>query len=914
MNRILVVIAIGTGLYLPFSAGAKGRSLEYITVQQQQQQKVSGKVTHQGKPVGGATVRLKELELFAMTDMDGAFLFPNVPAGSYTVQVQYTGMKPIEVKTTTADRPIQIALIENSIAIEDVQVVGQVSNVKGATSTYISRQAIEHLQATNLGELLQLLPGQRIGNPSFSNVNKPLIRQMGDVNADNVAAMGTAVIINGAQLSNNADLQAANTARGGLLSNFSNATGMGTDLRQLSADNVESVEVIRGIPSVEYGDLTSGILDVKTKAAVEPLQAKFRLNPTMRQAWLGQGFSTGKNGGALFVDVDYTHASDKQIQTSESYQRINTSLQYTHTVGRNKNLYTNTNLSFGGYFDNSRIDQDLIIQQELKRAENYDLRFSTNGRWNIDKRFARNINYVLSAQYGIQHGFQQGMTNGQISAVSSALENGTYEVPYLPSNYLAKLWIDGKPLNVQAKVSDNFYFSTGAVRHGIVVGGQYSLDKNFGVGKTFDPMAPPAALGNIATRPRSFTDIPAMQQLSFYLEDKVSANLFNRELSVVAGLRYDNVQPFADNSKYAFSPRINASYTLLDGLNIRGGYGHSAKAPGLIYLYPEHAYADIFSLNYYKENPAESLALMTTRVFSTENRELQIAKSKKAEVGLDYRFLKNKRVSLTYYTEHTKNGYSMFDQYNFATVPMYTVLSQEAGKKPELSPVVKDSLYVTDYKRPGNNVNITNRGFEFDVDFGRVEAIRTSFTVNGAYMYTKRMDNTPLVYARRVAGEAYNRLGVFENRGKAYEQFVSTIRAIHHVPELRLIVSLTAQTVWMDKNRYLNYTSRPYAVIPMVEGGAGNMVELTPAEIAAIPETSGIYLSIADNYYKEESWKPLWLFNMKLTKEFGKNYGFSFYVNNITNSQPLRSSTRYPDQYEKRNIPIFFGSELTFKF
>lgn len=349
MNRILVVIAIGTGLYLPFSAAAKGRSLEYITVQQQEQQKVSGKVIHQGKPVRGATVRLKELELFAMTDAEGTFVFPNVPVGNYTLQVQYTGMKPIEVKAITGAKPVEIALIENSIALEDIQVVGQVSNVKGATSTYISRQAIEHLQATNLGELLQLLPGQKkIGNPSFSGVNKPLIRQMGDVNGDNVAAMGTAVIINGAQLSNNADLQAANTARGGVLSNFSNSTGMGTDLRQLSADNVESVEVIRGIPSVEYGDLTSGILDVKTKAAVEPLQAKFRLNPTMRQAWLGQGFSTGKNGGALFVDVDYTHASDKQIQTSESYQRINTSLQYTHTVGRNKNLYTNTNLSFGG--------------------------------------------------------------------------------------------------------------------------------------------------------------------------------------------------------------------------------------------------------------------------------------------------------------------------------------------------------------------------------------------------------------------------------------------------------------------------------------------------------------------------------------------------------------------------------------
>lgn len=917
MNKVFLVLAISSGLCLSAPLASKAGITESIKPQGHFDRQLTGTVFQGKKPVAGATVRLKELDLIAVTDKDGKFVFAHIPAGSYTLAVQYTGMKPQELKVLSSQEQVRITLQENSIAIEDVQVVGQLSNVKGATSTYISRQAIEHMQATNLGELLQLLPGQSISNPSFSGVNKPSIRQYissGADAADNVAAMGTAIIINGAQLSNNADMQAVNTAKSGLLSSFSNATGMGTDLRQLSADNIESVEVIRGIPSVEYGDLTSGILDVKTKASVEPLQAKFRLNPTLRQAWLGQGFSIGKDAGALFVDVDYTHASDKQIQASEYYQRITTNLQYTNTFGANKNLYTNTNMSFGGYFDNSNIDPDLADQLAMKRAENYDFRFSTNGRWHVNKRFARNVNYLLSAQYGLQSGYQQSMTNGSVTALGTAMENGTNEVPYLPSNYLQRLWVKGKPLSIQAKLSDNFYFSTGGVRHGFVLGGQFNYDKNFGAGKYFDTDFPPMSNNNLGSRPRSFKDIPALQQLSLYIEDKITANLFNRELAIVAGLRYDNVQPFQADNKYAFSPRINASYTMLQGLKIRGGYGHSVKAPSLIYLYPEEAYVDIFSLNHYKENPAESLALMSTRVFSTANQELKMAKSKKSELGLDYRFSTNQRVSLTFYDERTKDGYSMYQYYNFASVPMYSVASQKPGEKPVLSPVVKDSLYVTSYNRPSNNVSVSNKGFEFDVDFGRVDAIRTSFTLTGAYAATKRMDNAPLVYARRVANEPYTRLGVYESRGKEFEQFISTIRAIHHVPELRLIVSLTAQTIWKDSNRYLNYSSRPYGVIHITEGGAGMVEALSPAEIAAIPETSGLYLSLEDGYYREESWKPLWLFNMKLTKEFGKNYGFSFYVNNVTNNRPLVRNSRYPDQYAKRNIPIFFGSELTLKF
>lgn len=898
------------------SSGLAAYKLNTFSVHVLQAREITGRVASENKSLPGATVKLVELELTTITDGQGQFKFAKLPEGHYTLRVQYAGMKTQEVKVKVGV-DVKIDLVPNTIAIEGVQILGERSNVKGSTSTRISRQAIEHLQATSIAEVLQLLPGQTITNPSFSQINTPMIRQIGsdpngslhDSESRSVASLGTSIVINGAQLSNNGNMQAVNTGTSGVLSSFSNSTGMGTDLRQLTADNVESIEVIRGIPSVEYGDITSGVINVKTKASVEPLKAKMRINPTLKQGWLGQGFAVGKEQGALFVDFDYTYAANNPIQTSESYQRFNTNFQYTNTMGSNKNLYTNTTLAFGGYYDDSKIDPDLVDSKTINQAEDYDLRFSTNGRWNLDKKFARNINYVLSTQIGFQNGFQQQYNTGSVTGVSSAMEDKTQEVDYLPSSYLQQIYIKGKPVNIQARVSDNFYFSTGAVHHAFVVGGNYSFEKNYGKGRFFADGVPPRTLDGIGFRSRAFKDIPALNQLAAFAEDRVTASLANRPLTVVAGIRYDVVQPFRSDVKSSFSPRINASYELAAGLTLRAGYGWSSKMPTLIYLYPDPVYVDIFSLNHYRENPSERMALITTRVFDARNENLKIATSKKTEIGVDY-----KKFSISYYTERVDNGYDMTQYYNFANIPIYTVASQNPGEKPVLSDVVTNSLRVVDYQLPTNNVRILNRGVDFDFDFGRISAIRTSFTLNGAYSYTKREGNSPYVYARQVASEAYDRLGVFEARGRDFTRFLTTLRAIHHIPAVRLLVSLSAQTIWVDRDRYLNYTDRPYGVIQITEGGAGKIQHLSEQEIAAIPTTSGIYLTIADGYQREESQRPLWLFNTKVTKEFGKNYGFSFYVNNITNNRPYRAGKRYPTMVERKNIPIFFGTELTFKF
>lgn len=918
---------------VPGSPNSKGALFVVATVPY-----LSGHITNAvtGKPVEAVTVSLVQLGLVSVTNVAGMYQFLRLPAGTYTLRVQGVNIVPVEKDFTIGGgdqstvagmnaanrRIIDIPVTENVLSLKEVQVVG-VESKSLSRSTLIGRAAIEHMQATNLGEVLQLLPGMVTENPSFSNVNKAMIRQFArqDKTGDDVNSLGTSVIINGAPLSNNANLQALGTATSGTLASFSTASGMGTDMRQLSADNVESVEVIRGIPSVEYGDLSSGAIIVKTKASKEPAQLKARLNPRLTQFWLGKGFGLGKNKGALFADIDFTKAYDKQTQANDAFERVTSSVQYTRSFGRTRPLHTNTTASFAMNLDESKVDPDYAIDQIVRRAQDYAFRFTTNGRWIVGKRLIRSLNYTLSASYSHQKGFQQEYFTRDVSPVSTAKENITMEVDYLASRYLNQVWIDGKPLNLFARVSDNFYARTGILTHSFLAGADWKMDANYGKGRTFDEKLPPRTVDNGGFRTRAFSDIPALHQMGFYAEDKISAKLNNRTLAVQLGIRYDKLQPFGADSKSVLAPRINASFEVLNNFFLRAGYGVAAKMPTLLYMYPDRAYFDMVSLNHYKDNPAERMALMTTRVFNTSNPALQIAKATKNELGFDWAFAPKKRLSVTVYYEDTKNGYEMSDNnlnnIQFTTIPKYKVESEQPGQKPILSPEVKDSLWVVRYSAPTNSRHLTNKGIEFDLDFGRIDKLRTSFVLNGAYMSVRSVSTDPYVLLQQVVGQPLTRLAVFgTDRGRLSERFSTTLRAIHNIPELGFVVTLAAQTIWMDKDKYLNYMRVPTGYIPLAAAGEqAQIIDFTKEQREAItPADRDLYLSLNDAYFRTESWKPLWLFNIKLTKEFARNMVFSFFANNVIQHQPLQASKRIPTDYEKRNIDLFFGTELSIKF
>ncbi|MBL1488578.1 hypothetical protein ELC62_29465, partial [Klebsiella pneumoniae] len=83
-----------------------------------------------------------------------------------------------------------------------------------------------------------------------------------------------------------------NGVRMGDNANFSAMAGIGT--RSISVENIESVEVITGVPSAEYGDLGSGMVRVTTKKGRTPWNIVFAVNPRTYEVSASKGFELGK--------------------------------------------------------------------------------------------------------------------------------------------------------------------------------------------------------------------------------------------------------------------------------------------------------------------------------------------------------------------------------------------------------------------------------------------------------------------------------------------------------------------------------------------------------------------------------------------------------------------------------------------
>ena len=51
---------------------------------------------------------------------------------------------------------------------------------------------------------------------------------------------------------------------------------MGVDMRSIATDDIQEVEIVRGIPSVKYGDLTSGLVKITRRRGGNNLSARFK--------------------------------------------------------------------------------------------------------------------------------------------------------------------------------------------------------------------------------------------------------------------------------------------------------------------------------------------------------------------------------------------------------------------------------------------------------------------------------------------------------------------------------------------------------------------------------------------------------------------------------------------------------------
>ncbi len=893
-----------------------------------------------GTPVEFATVQVLPQGSVVTTTSKGEFTFERLSPGKVNVKIQFLGMEGIDTTFNLVSGSVTQLTFQmrySSFRLNDVTVVATESKAGQATASNISRQAMDHLQTSSLSDIMQLLPGGVTVNPSLSSAKTFSIRSIGG-SASNMNSMGTAIIVDGAPLSNNSNLQtlSPSISGGGTAVAGGSSPNSGLDIRSISTDNIESVEVLRGIPSAEYGDLTSGAVIVRSKAGREPLTVRFKTDPSIYQTSVSKGISLGEKRGSLNLSGDYAYSTAEQTESYAYYQRVTAKALYSNTF---KNLSSNTSFDLSLGKDTRERNPDDMRTQLESGAKDLGLRFNTNGTWNINKGWLNNLKYAVSASYRDKHSFRQELLGNAFSAYSMSNTDGavlsnrpgqkvyhingteltnipssesSYYATYLPNEYFSRYDIYGKEINFFAKVNATFSKRIGDITNRIVIGANLTSDGNIGDGKVYDLKNPPyrvLSAENSSPRPRKYSDIPFINQIGLFAEENFTWSIGERELTAMAGVRYDNI-----NGKNIVTPRLNLSMEIIPEMVwIRGGYGVNAKAPGTLYLYPENAYFDFVHFNTLNSSSvpaAEQLLLSSTKVFNTENKALKIATNEKSELGLDLKFGKM-RFSITAYNENLMNGYDLgyrAENFRLVNYTQYEVGEAVPGSIPKLKEKTTSKVFIS-YATPMNTIRAHNRGIEFDVDFGRVDAIRTSFVLNGAYMRNTEWNNANSFGTNKNLNSLEKNIGIYEegNQKDERERFVSTLRIIHNIPSIGFVLTATAQVTWKNKT-WTNY-GNDTMFVSYISRVDGQIKPFNPA-MKDDPEFAYMFSSKSPTRFIAESYFPVLLINFNLTKEIGENLKASFYANNMFNSRPLYESKRSPGSFTRMNIPMFFGFEL----
>lgn len=130
---------------------------------------IKGRVIDASKnPIAFATVAFKGTQKGVFTDVEGKFSLTNVPAGSQTLQVSYTGFKTKETKlqvveTKTVNSTIQLVEVVNQL--EEVVVVGETEKAKlenTAQAIRVVEMKEAQLKTPDLGEVLARTEGVAI--------------------------------------------------------------------------------------------------------------------------------------------------------------------------------------------------------------------------------------------------------------------------------------------------------------------------------------------------------------------------------------------------------------------------------------------------------------------------------------------------------------------------------------------------------------------------------------------------------------------------------------------------------------------------------------------------------------------------------------------------------------------------------
>ena len=901
MKRLLFILLLVTAGLEAFAAGHR----------------VRGKVVDtDGAPLPGAVVHLDENYLWAVTDAQGAFVLDAVEAGSYRMETECLGYAT-DVRTLKVAGPVdglEIVLPEQTLALQEVVVTAEQSKENLNTTRKIERTALEHLQVSGLSNIAALMPGGKTVNPDLTAATELTVRGGGS-SAGN-AAFGTAVEVNGVRMGDNA-------AFGGLA---------GVDTRSLQVENIESVEVISGVPSAEYGDLGSGMVRVTTRKGRTPVQATFSVNPRTYDVSVSKGVAVGE--GVLNISGQWTRATQKLTSPYTSYTRRGFTAEYNRTFARVLRLEAGVTGNLGGM--DSKDDPDAFSDEYAKAHDNLltphlKLTWMLNRSWITNRSLEGSVYYHDNRTH--EHLYN---SYGSSQPAVHAEEEGYFLATALPLTFYADRITDSRELDYAASLKYDWLHHFGDVKSVLKAGLQWKADGNVGAGESYlDP-----DLAANGYRPRPYTDYPYMHNLAVYVEEKITWNKLEGsfglrgERTFIEGTQYKNLQ--------TLSPRLNVRYRVSDRLALRGGWGITRKLPGFYILFPRQEYRDIQTFGF-SHGSGASYIYYTIPYTMAYNPDLRWQSNRNAEIGADYEDRGGWKLSLAVFRNVTKDPYELVNQYSPFS---YNALQVPAGfvmpSDPEMvvdhqtgavylrnnadeyfTPMdirVADRTFVGNRMQRGG-ADIVRTGLEFTADFPEIAVLRTHLRLDAAYTHTETLDENEAAYYQagwshtELPGRSYQYAGIYAGgtsiaNGRKTDWLDANLTAITHIPEVRLIITCRVEATLLRNAQNISshaftvsgnsltptgediYDGNSYtAVYPVAYIDLDGVRHPWTEASAEDPALQRLILRSGNMYtFAKDGYDPYMSANLSLTKEIGNHVSLSFFANNFTNARPYRKS------------------------
>ena len=315
---------------------------------------------------------------------------------------------------------------------------------------------------------------------------------------------------------------------------------------------------------------------------------------------------------------------------------------YTNTFNRDRTPFQ-FNAKVSGYLSRgtTKADPDNISQAERKELDDRNLSINLNGSWLLNKSWITSLKYVFNTSMTRQYARQQMAPSALGVANPGALENGEYLTEFTPDNYLSDIRNLSMAYYTTAKMVAELSGRYGKVYNKAMLGVEWNNSGNTGKGQYYEGVRP------MSFRPEPFSDIPFLNQVAVFAEEKATLPIGKTSLTLQAGGRFTYMATDQLNDKWAVDPRFNAKYTIISNrapkkvreLSLRAGWGIQTTLPALRLLYPFPVYIDRVSFSWGGTTETGPVAAWTTFVTPQSdmiNRDLKMQYSKNFEVGLDF--------------------------------------------------------------------------------------------------------------------------------------------------------------------------------------------------------------------------------------------------------------------------------------